>query len=198
MARLTGVIFVTFQIAHVSVISLSFLCHFSDIFARNRDEFSTFMLLQSSSGEKEESEGNKYGIEHVTEGLQATGHGNHVAHVSQIAYSDAHLRYYTGSLDGTVRVWSGKNMAHFRTIYNEDGWVNDLCILGKLGSQEHELLAVATNRSVTFYNSGSLELKSRVHTTAPIDLRGGRGRFFPLFLRFSIGQCRNCPFFRAF
>ena len=23
-------------------------------------------------------------------------------------------------------------------------------------------------------------------------------RFFPLFLRFSIGKCRNCPFFRAF
>ena len=24
------------------------------------------------------------------------------------------------------------------------------------------------------------------------------GRFFPLFLRFSIGTCRNCPFVRAF
>ena len=24
------------------------------------------------------------------------------------------------------------------------------------------------------------------------------GRFFPLFLRFSIGKCRDCPFFRAF
>ena len=24
------------------------------------------------------------------------------------------------------------------------------------------------------------------------------GRVFPLFLRFSIGKCRNCPFFRAF
>jgi hypothetical protein len=24
------------------------------------------------------------------------------------------------------------------------------------------------------------------------------GRFFPLFLRFSSGKCRNCPFFRGF
>lgn len=105
------------------------------------DEFSTFMLLQSSSGDKEESEGNKYGIEHVTDGVVAAGHGNHVAHISQIAYSEAQLRYYTGSLDGTVRVWSGKTMSHFRTIYNDDGWVNDICILGREPhSQEHEML----------------------------------------------------------
>jgi WD40 repeat protein len=136
------------------------------------DEFSTFMLLQSSSGEKEESDGNRYGIENVTDGSSAAGHGNHVAHVSQIAYSETHQRYYTGSLDGTVRTWSGKNnMAHFRTIYNEDGWINDICILGKK-TPETEMLAVATNRSVSFYSSGTLELRSRVHTTASIDLRG--------------------------
>ena len=137
------------------------------------DEFSTFMLLQSSSGEKEEAEGNKYGLEHVTDGSAAAGHGNHVAHVTAIVYSEAHQRYFTGSLDGTVRTWHGKHaMSHSRTIYNEDGWINDICILPNT-VPEHEMVAVATNRSVSFYVSGTLELRSRVHTTAPsIDFRG--------------------------
>ena len=138
------------------------------------DEFSTYMLLQSASGEKEEVEGSKFGVEHVADGNAATGHGNHAAHISQIVYSEQHQRYYTGSIDGTVRAWNAAhNMAHVRTIYNDDGWINDLCLLPLPG--DFELLAVATNRHVSFYTSGAFELRGRVQTTAPVEQHtGGR------------------------
>eukprot|EP01043_Picozoa_sp_COSAG02_P093286 COSAG02_NODE_29817_length_562_cov_1.030238_1_plen_117_part_10 len=92
--------------------------------------------------------------------------------MTQIAYSEAHQRYFTGSIDGTVRTWNSKNaMSHSRTLYNEDGWINDICILPST-TPEHEMVAVATNQSVSFYFTGTLELRSRVHTTASLDLRG--------------------------
>jgi hypothetical protein len=37
---------------------------------------------------------------------------------------------------------------------------------------------------------------AELYNTASDELRAGR--CFPLFLRFSIGKCRNCPFFRGF
>eukprot|EP01051_Picozoa_sp_SAG22_P021839 SAG22_NODE_4986_length_1115_cov_1.403543_2_plen_238_part_01 len=114
------------------------------------DEFSDFMLLESQSSLEEEEAGNEYVVSDYAE----AGPFNHHGHISRICYSAPAHRYYSAGLDGTVGVWNAKNLHKQQVIFNGDGWINDMTLLG----QDSGLLAVATVRSLSIYDSNTLNL----------------------------------------
>jgi len=82
---------------------------------------------------------------------------------------------------------------YYRTMYSMGG---------ETGIDERELLSELPHSMAEplirhmFQDIMSMECWSTLRLdTLPY---WGQVRFFPLFLRFSIGKCRNCPYFRAF
>ena len=157
------------------------------------DEFSDFMLLESSSGMEEETKGNAYQIGCITH-----DQFNHYSSINHVAYSEDQKRYFTSSLDGTIRVWNAKqsNPTHLRTIFNNDGWINDMILLRSAG--DHELLAVATSNSIRFYDVATLDrVGDSVYTTVKPTGRDPQEKLAKMSLvdlnelRFKVGTMPN-------
>jgi hypothetical protein len=92
--------------------------------------------------------------------------------------------------------------AEYDPALNQPGDTLNACLLPDL-ERSNPLWSHSNHCSnwdfVRFFVQRFIGIRSPiVVTVACMILPVGAGRFSPLFLRFSIETCRNCPFFRAF
>eukprot|EP01012_Entosiphon_sulcatum_P065713 TRINITY_DN9469_c0_g1_i1.p1 TRINITY_DN9469_c0_g1~~TRINITY_DN9469_c0_g1_i1.p1 ORF type:complete len:1266 (+),score=137.45 TRINITY_DN9469_c0_g1_i1:65-3799(+) len=115
------------------------------------DEFSSFILAEAEQQMLDEDAKQSYAYQHHP--VDTTPNALHTAPITRLVIHPRYKRYYTGSQDGTVKVWSDRVKYH-STLHAGDGWITDLCFT-PLG---HRLLVATVDRMVCVYDPARGEL----------------------------------------
>jgi WD40 repeat protein len=135
------------------------------------DEFSSYMLLQNQGKQTMlESETHaEYSEPHERMLSLEQERNQHRDMIDRILYLPAGDRWATTSRDGTIRLWSGKDLHHLRTLRCGKAWVTDLGILPR----QNKLVASTFSRVLRVHDMTSLEVVGKMteleHTPLTLD-----------------------------
>ena len=118
------------------------------------DEFSSYMLLENEVATVLRENELLTMYEEPSTRDESTEPNSHRDVVSRMLHVSQGDRVITAGRDGSIKVWSGKDQSHIKTIKVSNSWVTDVCYMPRLS----KLASCSFNRSIKLYDLVSSEV----------------------------------------
>ena len=112
------------------------------------DEFSSYMLLENEVATVLRENELLTMYEEPSTRDEFTEPSSHRDVVSRMVHVSQGDRVITAGRDGCIKLWSGKDQSHIKTIKVSTSWVTDICYMSRLS----KLASCSFNRSIKIYD----------------------------------------------